>query len=427
MPDAADALDPQVAIVGSGMVGGALACALALQGFRVTVIEAQAPQSQWPAAEVDLRVSALSRASQRILENLGVWSRMEELRVSAYREMHVWDAQGSGSIHFSAADLGEPDLGHIVENRVTQLALWERLRGLENVEIICPETLQGLELGRAHPVLSLRGGRRVEAELVVGADGGRSAVRALAGIQTRGWLYDQHALVANVRPARSHGETAWQRFMHRGPLAMLPLNDGRCSIVWSTSPQHAQELLALDDERFCRALREASEGILGEIEGTGPRATFPLALRHAESYVRSGLALVGDAAHSVHPLAGQGVNLGFLDAATLADTLLAARAARRKLGAVATLRRYERSRKGDNLAMLALMDGFKRLFSNDLLGLRLLRNLGLNLADASGPVKRELMRRAMGCAGELPSLATPTAAWDSADGWAEPSAPGGAI
>jgi len=401
--------DPEVAIAGGGMVGAALGCALALQGFRVLLIEAEAPQSKWPAGDVALRVSALSRASQRILQNLGAWSRMQELRVSAYREMHVWDARGNGSIHFSAADLGEPDLGHIVENRVIQLALWERLRRLENVEILCPEAVQGLELGGSRPALRLSDGRGIQAELVVGADGSRSAVRALAGIPTRGWLYDQHALVANVRPSRGHGETAWQRFMPQGPLALLPLNDGRCSIVWSTSPGHVQELMGLPEDRFCSSLTRASEGIIGAILATGPRASFPLALRHAETYIRPGLALIGDAAHSVHPLAGQGVNLGFLDAATLVDILVAARASRQALGAVSILRRYERTRKGANLAMLALMDGFKRLFSNDDLALRWLRNLGLNLADATGPLKRELMRRAMGCAGELPVLATPLA------------------
>ena len=193
--------------------------------------------------------------------------------------------------------------------------------------------------------------------------------------------------------------------MPGGPLAFLPIDDGRCSIVWSTTPQHARELLALDEAAFCRQLARASEGILGDILETGPRAEFPLRLRHAKNYVTRGLALVGDAAHTVHPLAGQGVNLGFMDAAALADILIDARAAGRDLGALATLRRYERTRKGANMGMLAAMDGFKRLFSNDVTPLRLVRNLGLNLTDAAKPVKHLIARRALGTTGELPRLA----------------------
>jgi 2-octaprenylphenol hydroxylase len=392
-------------VVGGGMVGSALACAVAEQGLQVCVLEAREPQRQWPADEIDLRVSALTRASQRILENLGAWGRMSQLRISPYSEMRVWDADGFGKIHFSAAEVGEGNLGHIVENRVTQLALWERLATFANLTRICPAApVSELSLGE-NPALVLEDGRRLQADLVVAADGRDSQIRQLAAIGTKGWDYDQHAIVATIRPQQHHQFTAWQRFMPTGPLAFLPLDDGRCSIVWSAAPLQARQLMALDDAAFCRELTRASESILGEVLEVGPRGCFPLRLGHSETYIREGLALVGDAAHAIHPLAGQGVNLGFLDAATLAEVLIEARSAGRPIGAFATLRRYERARKGSNMAMLGAMDGFKRLFSNQILPLKLARNLGLNLADHAGPLKQLMVRRAMGMVGELPALA----------------------
>jgi len=327
------------------------------------------------------------------------------MRVSPYRGMFVGDATGTGSIGFDAAEIGEPDLGHIVENRVTQLALWECLGEMSNIHRLCPDSVRRLELGGEKPRLELNSGIQIEAQLVVAADGANSRIRELAGIASAGWSYDQHAIVATVRPEKHHGEVARQRFMPTGPLALLPIDNGSCSIVWSTLPAHAEFLMGLDEAGFCRELELASQLKLGRIERVGPRAVFPLRLRHAKRYVSEGLALVGDAAHGIHPLAGQGVNLGLLDAAVLVDVLRDARERGRPLGSQFSLRRYERGRKGNNLEMLALMDLFKRLFSNDNQPLTLLRNLGLNLADAAGPVKQILVRRAMGLTGELPSLA----------------------
>ena len=386
------------------MVGAALACALAEQQFNVIVVELAEPKADWPADEVDLRVSALTRASQLILQNLGVWERMQEMRVSPYREMRVWDATGRGSIHFDAADIGEPDLGHIVENRVTQLALWERLATFDNVERLFPDAVTAIDAHDSGSLVTLQSGAQISAKLLVGAEGANSTVRDLAEITSSGWAYDQHAIVATIWPERHHGDIARQRFMPTGPLAFLPIDDGRCSIVWSTSPSEAERLMALDDKAFCGALTEASEQVLGEITRIGPRGCFPLKLRNADHYVKPGLALVGDAAHGIHPLAGQGVNLGFLDAATLVDVLCEARSHGRALGSMATLRRYERARKGANIAMLGAMDAFKRLFSNENRPLTLMRNLGLSLMDASGPVKRVIVRRALGLFGELPTL-----------------------
>jgi 2-octaprenylphenol hydroxylase len=391
-------------IVGGGMVGAAMGCAVAEAGLSVLLLERRKPKRKWPKQEVDLRVSALTRASQHILENLGAWQRMSELRISPYTDMEVWDAAGAGRIHFSAQEIGEANLGHIVENRITQLALWERLEQLPNVTLRTDAKIDALLLHEG-PALRLSDDRLLTAELIVAADGRDSQIRAMAGIGTRGWDYDQHAIVATVTPQRHHGQTARQRFMKHGPLAFLPIDDGRCSIVWSTSPQEAAELMALDEAAFCAALTRASERMLGEVEAVGPRGVFPLRLGHAQHYVKPGLALVGDAAHAIHPLAGQGVNLGFLDAATLAETLIQARASGRPLGGLSTLRRYERARKGGNMAMLAAMDFFKRTFSNEIVPLKQLRNLGLTLADRSGPLKHLVIRRALGLIGELPALA----------------------
>jgi 2-octaprenylphenol hydroxylase len=395
-----------VVIAGGGMVGAALAAALALQSLRVAVIEQRPPQRQWPAGEIANRVSALSRASQNLLCNLGVWERMCALGVSPYRAMRVWDAAGGG-IAFDSAEVGEPDLGHIVENRVIQLALWERLEQLPTLTLLSPARVRDFALAGPRAYINLEDGRRLSAALLVAADGRDSMIREFAGIKTRGWDYDQHALVANVAHQLPHRQTAWQRFQPSGPLAFLPLADGRSSIVWSTSPSAAEQLQALDSEAFCQALGGAFEQRLGAVTAVGPRGVFALRLQHAESYVLPRLALIGDAAHAVHPLAGQGVNLGFLDAAQLAQVLDEARQRQRDVGALATLRRYERARKGDNLAMLAAMDGFKRLFSNDRTALRLLRHAGLNLADRMFPLKRLLLRRALGLGGGLPPLASP--------------------
>ncbi|MEJ2619881.1 MAG: UbiH/UbiF/VisC/COQ6 family ubiquinone biosynthesis hydroxylase [Candidatus Thiodiazotropha sp.] len=394
----------ELLIVGGGMVGSALACAMAEAGIEVTVVDVREPARSWPDEEVDLRVSALTRASQRILENLQAWSRMLEMRVSTYDKMEVWDAGGNGRIHFSAEEIGETDLGHIVENRVTQLALWERLESYPNVQLRYPERVSNLLLGEAPEVL-LQSGERLTAKLIVAADGRDSEIRHLAGIETKGWEYDQHAIVATITPERFHDKTARQRFMSSGPLALLPIDDGRCSIVWSTSPTLGESLMSLSDEDFCQQLTQASEAVLGRIQEIGPRGLFPLRLEHAETYIQPGLALIGDAAHAMHPLAGQGVNLGLMDAMTLADVLIDAAEAGRSIGSVATLRRYERARKGANIAMLGAMDGFKRLFSNEVPPLQLIRNLGLNLADRCGFLKHQMIRRAMGMTGDRPRLA----------------------
>lgn len=392
-------------IVGGGMVGAAMAAACRGRGWRIAVIDGQPPEREWPPGDIDLRVSALNRASQRILERLGAWPRIEQLGTSVYREMQVWDAVGGAGIHFDSADLGQPDLGHIVENRVTRLALWELLEQATDIELFCPAAIDALVIADAAATVHLTDGRELTAALVIGADGGRSFVREALGIDTGGWAYDQRAIVANVEVGHWHRETAWQRFLPTGPLAFLPLADGRCSIVWSAADQRADELLAMDDTEFMQTLEAAFEQRLGPVLSIGPRAAFPLRMQHALRYVQPRAALIGDAAHAIHPLAGQGVNLGLLDVAALADALTHARAKDRDIGSIATLRRYERARRGENLVMLGAMDLFKRTFSNRIPPLVIARNLGLTAAEHIAPLKRVFMSRALGLGDDLPPLA----------------------
>ncbi|MBK8509797.1 MAG: UbiH/UbiF/VisC/COQ6 family ubiquinone biosynthesis hydroxylase [Candidatus Competibacteraceae bacterium] len=398
--------DYDLIIAGGGMVGSALACALGQSDLRIALLEGAPLERARPGAELDLRVSAISRASQRIFAAVGAWDGITAWRVSPFRDMRVWDAGGFGQIHFDSADIGEPLLGWIVENRVIQYALLERARQLPAVELVCPAELETAKLADDNRWrIRLSDGRELAARLLVGADGAQSKVRQSAGIETGGWSYHQKGVVANVRAAEPHQETAWQRFLPTGPLALLPLHDGRCSTVWSTSPEQADALVAMDEQDFARLLGEAFEWRLGSIVQVGARAAFPLRLQHTHQYVKPGLALIGDAAHVVHPLAGQGVNLGLLDAATLAEVILDAAAAGQPISSFKTLRRYERWRKGDNLLMLGVMDGFKRLFGASLPPVPLIRNLGLNLTDAAKPIKNRIARRAMGLEGDLPRLA----------------------
>ena len=398
--------DYDLIIAGGGMVGSTLAGALGAADLRIALLEGAPLEPLHPGELPDCRVSAINRAAQRIFAALGAWDGMTAWRVSPFRDMRVWDATGFGQIHFDSASLGEPLLGWIIENRVIQAALLESVRRLSTVDWLCPALLETAEpLAETGWRVRLQDGREFTTRLLIGADGAQSQVRHQAGIAVSGWGYNQNAVVANVRTAESHQQTAWQRFLPTGPLAFLPLADGRCSIVWATPPQQADTLLALDDSDFALALADAFDRRLGAIIEVGPRRAFPLRLQHAHTYVQSGLALIGDAAHVVHPLAGQGVNLGLLDAATLAEVILDAVSAGRDFAAFQTLRRYERWRKGDNLLMLGVMDGFKRLFGNALPPVRLLRNIGLNLTDAAGPLKNRIARRAMGLSGDLPRLA----------------------
>lgn len=397
-------------IVGAGMVGSALALALRHSGLQVLLVDG-GPLSVKPfeaAAPFEPRVSALSAASQRILERLGAWEGIAGRRVCPYSDMQVWDGSGTGQIHFSAASVHAQVLGHIVENRVVQDGLLERLHD-SDVGLVPNARLEQLRRSGDEWLVTLADGRRVRAPLVVAADGANSAVRRLAGCATREWDYLHHAIVTSVRCSALHQATAWQRFTDEGPLAFLPLaRDGGqhwCSIVWSTTPEQAEQAMALDDAAFCRELERAFEGRLGEVEHADPRLCVPLRQRHAKRYVDEGLVLIGDAAHTIHPLAGQGVNLGFLDAAVLAEELMRAVERGERLADVKVLSRYERRRMPHNLALMAAMEGFERLFQANPLPLRWLRNTGLKVVQDLPEAKALFVRQALGLSGDLPALA----------------------
>ena len=403
-------MQADLVIVGAGMVGSALALALCDSGLDVLLIDSAELKVVPFAADgpFEPRVSAVSAASQRILERLGAWPGVIGRRASPYAQMQVWDGSGTGQIHFSAASVHAEVLGHIVENRVVQDALLERLLDAD-VGLLGNAQLQQLRRSGDDWLLSLADGRQIRAPLLVAADGANSAVRRLLGCATREWDYLHHAIVTSVRCAEPHQLTAWQRFTDDGPLAFLPLDRQGdrhwCSIVWSCTPEQAVRLMALDGEAFRVALGEAFEQRLGEVLEVDARVCIPLRQRHAKRYIEPGLALIGDAAHVIHPLAGQGVNLGFLDAAVLAEELLAAHARGESLAEPRVLGRFERRRMPHNLAMMAAMEGFERLFQSNSLPLRWLRNSGLKMVDGLDSAKGVLVRRALGLSGDLPELA----------------------
>ncbi len=400
-------------IVGAGMVGSTLALALEGSGLDILVLDASPLEAADfdPQGGFEPRVSALSAASQRIFERLGAWPGMSARRVSPYTDMHVWDGSGTGQIHFSAETVHAEVLGHIVENRVVQDALLETMQRRGGQRLLGAARLERLERTPQGWQLTLDDGRQLNAPLLVAADGANSAVRRLARCETREWDYLHQAIVTSVRCSEPHQRTAWQRFTDDGPLAFLPLErDGDqhwCSIVWSVTELEARRLMALDDVAFRAALGRAFEQRLGEVEEVDPRLCIPLRQRHAKRYVQPGLALIGDAAHTIHPLAGQGVNLGLLDAAVLAEVIEAAMARGERPEDIRVLSRFERRRMPHNLAMMAAMEGFERLFQADPLPLRWLRNTGLKAVQALPEAKALFVRQALGLSGDLPALARP--------------------
>jgi len=403
---------PDVIIVGAGIAGSTLALALSGQGLRIALVEARELPAHMPVAgsgcaAYDLRVSALTPRSQALLERLEIWQSVLAHRACPYTRMSVWDADGTARITFDHREVGAAHLGTIVENGVLVAALAMRLQRAEDVEVLAPARLISARREGQRVQLLLDGEREMSAPLLVAADGALSPLRGLLGFATREWDYGHHALVVSVRTALPHEGTARQRFLSTGPLALLPLcsADGAhyCSIVWSLEAPAAREIMALDDAGFCAALGEASEYCLGEVLECSARQAFPLRQRHAVDYVQPGVALVADAAHTIHPLAGQGINLGLADVDVLAQEVLSAAGRGLDVGALPVLRRYQRQRKGANLGMMAGMDVFKGLFGQRTLPVRWLRNEGMRGVAAMPSLKRRLMRHAMGLPGVEPA------------------------
>ena len=392
---------PTVLIAGAGVVGLATAALLATgrcaDRLRVIVLDARATP-RWRAEDVDPRVYALSRASQQLLAHVGVWSEIAKMRASPYRRMRVWegtDAYAASALDFDSAEIGEPDLGHIVEDRLLRTVLADRLAGTREAQLVIGAEIESVESSGTEVVVALKDGGSLRGTVLLAADGSDSTVRRLLDLPVRGHRYEQTAVVTHVTSTGQHQSTAWQRFMPGGPLALLPLADGRSSIVWSLPTADAERLLAASDTEFLAELSAASAGVIGDLTACSKRVGFPLQALHALQYTSNRVALLGDAAHTVHPLAGQGMNLGILDAASIAAVAEDALLAGEDIGDLKVLRRYERERKGDNLAMLAAFDGLNRLFR--LPGWAApWRALGLRAVEATDPVKRLFMQKALG-------------------------------
>lgn len=386
-----------VVIVGGGITGAAAAVALAGAGARVTLLDRQAPPPL-PAlgAALDLRVSAIHAAAADWLTRLGVWPRVPASHRAPFGAIRVWDAGSNGRIGFDSADLGQPWLGHIVENRALVAALHERLAALPTARRLAPAQLDDWHIDTGGVHLRLADGSRLQARLLVGADGADSPLRLGAGIACHDRPYGQCALVGHVGTEKPHDAIARQRFLPTGPLAFLPLADGRCSIVWSTTPTEAARLQALPAAQFVRELEAAFEQRLGAVLTVGERAVLPLRGRLAERYVGPRLALLGDAAHVVHPMAGLGANLGLGDAAQLTGIVIEALRGGRDPGAADGLRRYQRARRARNLPVVQAIGALHRLFGATPAPLRALRGAGLRLTDHAGPLKRALTTAACG-------------------------------
>ena len=383
-------------IVGAGMVGAATALGLARAGLKVALIERH-PQAPPQAGDpVELRVVAIAPHAQRLLTSLGVWSDIAAVRAAPYERMQVVDAAGGSSLSFAAADYGWPCLGHIVENRLVAGVLWRAVEREAGVRLLLGDAMQSFETDASGVRLRLDSGGTLAARMLVGADGVNSKVRNDLLIGVDGAMYGQSGLVAHIELERPQPDLAWQRFLPSGPLAFLPLSDGRASIVWTLPTERANALVAEPAEQFEAQLQRASAGQFGRVRLSAERAAFPLRLQIAQRFVDQRVILVGDAAHVVHPLAGQGVNLGFEDLAALLAAVERAHAAQRAPFSDTDLQRWGRERRSEATIAARAFDGLNRLYGVAEGPLVAARALGLSLVDRLPPIKRKLAERAAG-------------------------------
>lgn len=387
-------------IVGAGMVGLTAAAMLSENDqLRISVIDA----GKKPVFRVDddlsLRVSAIAPGSTDILSTIGAWEEIVNTRACAYRDMKVWDAagyvEGPETLSFSAAEFAVPQLGFIVENVLIQHALLRRL-DRSDVTVNHETAIKSVARSGHRFEIELESGDRLNPDLLIGADGANSFVRNSADIRVDTWPHAQKAFVTCLQPELSHRNTAWQRFLGSGPIGLLPLSDGRVSIVWSTTPEQAEAALAMSEDELSMKLADVTDGVLGKLSPAGPRGAFPLNSQHANEYAQDGLVLIGDAAHTVHPLAGQGVNLGFADVGKLAEVISDALHAEENPGDLPVLRKYERAQRGANKTMLHFMDGLNKLFSNESASLARLRGMGMYAFNKSGPIRDHAVQVALG-------------------------------
>lgn len=404
-------LTAEVAIVGGGMAGLTLACALGSAGVRTVVIDRDPPQTHL-ADGFDGRTTAIAYGSARVLDGAGIWGDCVD-EAGPILDIRVTDQHSPLFLHYDHRDVGDPGLGDapfgwIVENRTIRKALFKRLAALSGtVTHLAPVAVTGLERGPAGVTVTLADGRSVGARLVVGADGKKSLCRENAGIRTQGWSYGQHAIITTIEHEEPHGGVAVELFLPAGPFAMLPLTGNRTSIVWSERAELAPWFLKLDEVRFTAELQRRVGDWLGRIRPIGPRASYPLGLMHAERYIDTRLALISEASHAMHPIAGQGLNVGIRDVAVLAEVVVDALRVGLDPGAADVLERYQRWRRTDTVTLLATTDLLTRLFSNNIPPLALARRLGMAAVDRLPPlrpVKRFFMRHAMGVVGDLPRM-----------------------
>jgi len=393
--DDQDAKPYDVIIVGAGLIGGALACALGNTDYRVAILD-KAPPPPMPTGEFRLRVNAYNRAAEKLLRDVGAWDSLPKDRIFPFRRMYVGSEGGSGAVNFAAADVGETYLGYFIENDLVNRVLVDRAETLENVDVITDAEIEDIRFGAGQVTLLSDAGDVFSTSLLVGSDGAESRVRAAAGVSVNRRPYGQNCIVGTVEFDGDHEETAWQRFLSTGPLGLLPLSPGSCSLAWSCQHELADRLMQMDDAAFIAELDEAIQGRLGKITGIGKRGAFPLIARDAATYTADRTALIGDAAHVIHPLAGLGANIGFQDVSELARLLIKAQnEPRSEIGGRRLLRTYERRRQLEDRLIMSAMTGFNLVFSNDVYALSKLRNRGLMLADKIAPAKNFLLRRAM--------------------------------
>ncbi|MGH1471873.1 MAG: UbiH/UbiF/VisC/COQ6 family ubiquinone biosynthesis hydroxylase [Cellvibrionaceae bacterium] len=402
--------DYDIVVAGAGLVGASMACAIASNPatcrLKIAVVDPGSSPTLFSGTHFDPRVVALTRNSQLFLKKLSVWDQIEAQRVTPYQKMFVWDGEGTANIEFNCHDFKQKNLGFIAENSLVLTTLLKRMEDFSNITVYRKMKIEDvLKKERENIEITLLNNnnhkQKINSDLLIAADGANSDIRNKLSMKTREWDYGHDAIVTTVRTEKSHENTAWQRFISSGPLAFLPLttvngDDHYCSIVWSLSKDIVPEIMMKTDEEFLETLSSAFEYKLGSVESVAQRFSFPLRQRHAVDYAQPGVALIGDAAHTIHPLAGQGVNLGLLDVQVLASEIIRAKKRGIPLSDFSLLKRYQRQRKSDNLSMMATMEGFKRLFGSDNPTLHVLRNEGMERLNSLPMLKNVIAKKAMG-------------------------------